>query len=131
MEILTSEKQHPKEEWLNSVITGKAIARIRNYLREHKRIAAEEGKEILKKRFSKEKITFNDDNVQKLVKFFKIQSALDLYYNIQKGLISQDKLEIESILNFKPNVNKLTKTSKTKEKPNATSSKNEIIVPQL
>jgi GTP diphosphokinase / guanosine-3',5'-bis(diphosphate) 3'-diphosphatase len=128
VEILTSEKQHPKEEWLNSVITGKAIARIRNYLREHKRIAAEEGKEILKKRFSKEKITFNDDNVQKLVKFFKIQSALDLYYNIQKGLISQDKLEIESILNFKPNVNKLTKTSKTKEKPNATSSKNEIIV---
>lgn len=128
VEILTSEKQHPKEEWLNSVITGKAIARIRNYLREHKRIAAEEGKEILKKRFSKEKITFNDDNVQKLVKFFKIQSALDLYYNIQKGLISHDKLEIENILNFKPNVNKLTKTSKTKEKPNATSSKNEIIV---
>lgn len=128
VEILTSEKQHPKEEWLNSVITGKAIARIRNYLREHKRIAAEEGKEILKKRFSKEKITFNDDNVQKLVKFFKIQSALDLYYNIQKGLISHDKLEIENILNFKPNVNKLTKTSKTKEKPNATGSKNEIIV---
>lgn len=128
VEILTSEKQHPKEEWLNSVITGKAIARIRNYLREHKRIAAEEGKEILKKRFSKEKITFNDDNIQKLVKFFKIQSALDLYYNIQKGLISQDKLEIENILNFKPNVNKLTKTSKTKEKPNATGSKNEIIV---
>lgn len=128
VEILTSEKQHPKEEWLNSVITGKAIARIRNYLREHKRIAAEEGKEILKKRFSKEKITFNDDNVQKLVKFFKIQSALDLYYNIQKGLISHDKLEIENILNFKPNVNKLVKTSKTKEKPNATGSKNEIIV---
>lgn len=128
VEILTSEKQHPKEEWLNSVITGKAIARIRNYLREHKRIAAEEGKEILKKRFSKEKITFNDDNIQKLVKFFKIQSALDLYYNIQKGLISQDKLDIESILNFKPNTNKTNKVQKAKEKPNSANSKNEIIV---
>jgi GTP diphosphokinase / guanosine-3',5'-bis(diphosphate) 3'-diphosphatase len=128
VEILTSEKQHPKEEWLNSVVTGKAIARIRNYLREHKRIAAEEGKEILKKKFSKEKITFNDDNVQKIVKFFKIQSQLDLYYNIQKGLISQDKLDIENILNFKPNVNKLAKPSKTKEKASATGSKNEIIV---
>jgi GTP pyrophosphokinase len=128
VEILTSEKQHPKEEWLNSVVTGKAIARIRNYLREHKRIAAEEGKEILKKKFSKEKITFNDDNVQKIVKFFKIQSQLDLYYNIQKGLISQDKLDIENILNFKPNVNKLVKPSKAKEKASATGSKNEIIV---
>ncbi len=128
VEILTSEKQHPKEEWLNSVVTGKAIARIRNYLREHKRIAAEEGKEILKKRFSKEKITFNDDNVQKIVKFFKIQSQLDLYYNIQKGLISQDKLDIDSILNFKPNVNKLVKPSKAKEKASASGSKNEIIV---
>jgi len=128
VEILTSEKQHPKEEWLNSVVTGKAIARIRNYLREHKRIAADEGKEILKKRFSKEKITFNDDNVQKLVKFFKIQSALDLYYNIQKGLISQDKLDIDSILNFKPNTNKLNKTSKVKEKQSNTNNKNEIIV---
>ena len=128
VEILTSEKQHPKEEWLNSVVTGKAIARIRNYLREHKRIAAEEGKEILKKKFSKEKITFNDDNVQKIVKFFKIQSQLDLYYNIQKGLISHDKLDIENILNFKPNVNKLVKPSKAKEKASATASKNEIIV---
>jgi len=128
VEILTSEKQHPKEEWLNSVVTGKAIARIRNYLREHKRIAAEEGKEILKKKFSKEKITFNDDNVQKIVKFFKIQSQLDLYYNIQKGLISHDKLDIENILNFKPNVNKLVKPSKAKEKASATGSKNEIIV---
>jgi GTP pyrophosphokinase len=128
VEILTSEKQHPKEEWLNSVVTGKAIARIRNYLREHKRIAAEEGKEILKKKFSKEKITFNDDNVQKIVKFFKIQSQLDLYYNIQKGLISHDKLDIENILNFKPNVNKLSKPSKAKEKASASGSKNEIIV---
>ena len=128
VEILTSEKQHPKEEWLNSVVTGKAIARIRNYLREHKRIAAEEGKEILKKKFSKEKITFNDDNVQKIVKSFKIQSQLDLYYNIQKGLISQDKLDIENILNFKPNVNKLVKPSKAKDKASATGSKNEIIV---
>jgi GTP pyrophosphokinase len=128
VEILTSEKQHPKEEWLNYVVTGKAIARIRNYLREHKRIAAEEGKEILKKKFSKEKITFNDDNVQKIVKFFKIQSQLDLYYNIQKGLISQDKLDIENILNFKPNVNKLVKPNKAKEKASATASKNEIIV---
>jgi GTP diphosphokinase / guanosine-3',5'-bis(diphosphate) 3'-diphosphatase len=128
VEILTSEKQHPKEEWLNSVVTGKAIARIRNFLREHKRIAAEEGKEILKKRFSKEKITFNDDNVQKIVKFFKIQSQLDLYFNIQKGLISQDKLDIDSILNFKPNVNKLVKPIKVKEKASASGSKNEIIV---
>ena len=75
VEILTSEKQHPREEWLNFVVTGKAIARVRNFLRESKREAAELGKEQLKKRFHKEKLDFNDDNIQKLVRFFKVRTV--------------------------------------------------------
>ena len=101
VEILTSEKQHPREEWLNFVITGKAIARVRNYLRESKREQAEKGKEMLKKRFHKEKVEFTDDNVMKLVRYFKMQSQLDLYYSIQKELIPQEKLTIANIINKK------------------------------
>lgn len=101
VEILTSEKQHPREEWLQIVISGKAIARIRNFLRESKRESAEKGKELLKKKFGKEKVDFNEDNIHKLVRYFKVQSALDLYYSIQKELIPADKLQISNIINKK------------------------------
>ncbi|MEN9345472.1 MAG: hypothetical protein RLZZ60_941 [Bacteroidota bacterium] len=125
VEILTSEKQHPREEWLNFVLTGKAIARIRNYLRESKREAAEHGKEQLKKRFSKEKIDFNDDNIQKLVRFFKVRSALDLFYSINKELIPNEKLNLVEILTKKQAV---PKAQTAKAKPTDANKKNEIIV---
>lgn len=128
VEILTSEKQHPREEWLQIVISGKAIARIRNYLRESKRETAEKGKELLKKRFAKEKVDFNEDNIQKLVRYFKVQSALDLFYSVQKELITSDKLQISNIINNKvaPQVKSIeTSTNLPKTSNNK---KGEIIV---
>lgn len=127
VEILTSEKQHPREEWLQIVITGKAIARIRNFLRESKREAAEKGKEMLKKRFGKEKVDFNEDNVQKLVKYFKVQSALDLYYSVAKELIASDKLEINNIINKKPGTLP-PKPAAVSSKSESSAKKNEIVV---
>jgi GTP diphosphokinase / guanosine-3',5'-bis(diphosphate) 3'-diphosphatase len=125
VEILTSEKQHPREEWLNIVITGKAIARIRNFLRESKRELAEIGKEHLKKKFHKEKIEFNEDNIHKIVRHFKVTSALDLFYSIQKELIPNDKLRIYDIINNKTPAHKTTQKELVKDSSNK---KNEIIV---
>ena len=101
VEILTSDKQHPKEEWLNYVISGKAIGRIRNYLREEKRELADQGMEILKKRFNKEKIEFSEDNINKIATHFKTNSILDLHYSIAKNLIPLEKLTIFDIVNKK------------------------------
>ena len=126
VEILTSEKQHPRDEWLQYVITGKAIARIRNYLRESKREAADKGKELLKKRFHKEKIEFVEDNIQKLVRYFKVQSSLDLFYSVAKELISADKLQISNILNKK--IATTAAPIKVVTAPNTSNKKNEIVV---
>lgn len=101
VEILTSEKQSPKDEWLQFVVTGKAIARIRNALKEEKRVIAEQGKEMLRKRFQKEKIEFTEDNINKVVNYLKVQSVLDLCYAIAKNLIPQEKLVIHDIVNKK------------------------------
>ncbi|MDP2176379.1 MAG: RelA/SpoT family protein [Bacteroidota bacterium] len=127
VEILTSEKQYPKEEWLNYLVTGKAIARVRNYLRESKREAADLGKAILKKKFGKDKVVFNDDNIQKVLRYFKVNSPLDLFYSIQKGLISQDKLDIHFIVNNK--IKTITKSdSLVKQNSTNKTNKKEIIV---
>src|SRR5699024_3494531 len=47
VEILTSNKQKPKEDWLNIVVTAKAKSKIKSSLKEEKRRIAEDGKEIL------------------------------------------------------------------------------------
>ncbi len=110
VEILTSDKQHPKDEWLQFVITGKAIARIRNALREEKRVVAEHGRELLKKKFHKEKVEFTEDNINKVKTFLKVTSVLDLCYAVAKNLIPQEKLTIFDIIN-----NKVVTESKPKK----------------
>src|ERR1700712_1288462 len=44
IEIITSNKQKPSEDWLNMVVTAKARNKIKDALREEKRRIAEEGK---------------------------------------------------------------------------------------
>jgi GTP diphosphokinase / guanosine-3',5'-bis(diphosphate) 3'-diphosphatase len=44
VEILTSSKQNPKEDWLGFVVTAKAKSKIKGSLKEQKRILAETGK---------------------------------------------------------------------------------------
>ena len=44
IEIITSGKQKPSEDWLNIVVTAKAKSKIKDALREEKRKIAEDGK---------------------------------------------------------------------------------------
>src|SRR6187401_3079588 len=49
IEIITSAKQKPNQEWLNLVVTSKAKQKIKDTLKEEKRKVAEDGKYILQK----------------------------------------------------------------------------------
>ncbi|MFM2286234.1 MAG: hypothetical protein RLZZ543_1731, partial [Bacteroidota bacterium] len=46
IEILSSSKQKPKEDWLNFVVTAKARSKIKSALKEEKRKVADEGKDV-------------------------------------------------------------------------------------
>lgn len=106
VEIITSSKQSPKEDWLNFVVTAKAKAKIKSALKEEKRKVAEDGKEILERKLKSLKITYNSDNIQKLSYFFKLQSTQDLFYNVAKGLIDMKDLReyvaSEKMVEIKP-----------------------------
>jgi GTP pyrophosphokinase len=93
VEIITSNKQSPKEDWLNFVVTAKAKARIKSSLKEEKRRIAEEGKEILERKLKSLKITYNTDNINKLTFFFKHPAPIDLFYNVAKGNIDLHALK--------------------------------------
>ena len=93
VEVITSSKQRPKEDWLKYVITGKAKAKIKSLLKEEKRIIAEKGKEILQKKFKHYKIDYNISNVNKLIPIYKVNSSLELFYRIAKENIDLAELE--------------------------------------
>ncbi len=106
VEVITSSKQTPKEDWLNFVVTAKAKAKIKSSLKEEKRKIAEDGKEILERKLKSLKITYNTENIQKLSYFFKLVSTQDLFYNVAKGLIDMKDLKdyqaSEKVIENKP-----------------------------
>jgi GTP pyrophosphokinase len=92
----TANHQRPKLDWLDFVVTSKAKTRIKASLNEDVKKEAENGKEILLRKIKNWKIEYNDDSIRKLLKFYKLKLAQDLYYNISIGKI--DTLEIKDIL---------------------------------
>jgi GTP pyrophosphokinase len=95
VEIITSKIQKPKMDWLNFVVTTKAKNRIKRALKEEQFLEAEKGNEILRRKFRNWKITFNDENIDRLIKKFKLSSAIDLY-----GLIYNEKVDLLEIKRF-------------------------------
>ncbi|MGV8879221.1 MAG: RelA/SpoT family protein [Sphingobacteriaceae bacterium] len=93
VEIITSNKQTPKEDWLNFVVTAKAKSKIKSALKEEKRKVAEDGKEILERKLKSLKVTYNSDNIHKITYYFKLQATQDLFYNVAKGMIDLKDLK--------------------------------------
>jgi GTP pyrophosphokinase len=105
VEILTSKIQKPKTDWLSFVVTSKAKNKIKNFLREELQKSAEQGKEILLRRLRNWKLEFNDQNLKKLLKFYKLKTVTDLY-----AAIAEEKFDVSTIkdlLNEKPEVTKI------------------------
>ncbi len=106
VEIITSGKQSPKEDWLNFVVTAKAKSKIKSALKEEKRKIAEEGKEILERKMKSIKLSYTSDNLYKLSYFFKLQTTQDLFYKVALGQIDlkdlREYVASEKIIEHKP-----------------------------
>lgn len=93
VEIITSSKQTPKEDWLNIVVTAKAKSKIKSSLKEEKRKIAEGGKELLERKLKSLKITYNTDNLNKISYFFKLPSTQELFIAVAQGKIELKHLK--------------------------------------
>jgi GTP diphosphokinase / guanosine-3',5'-bis(diphosphate) 3'-diphosphatase len=82
IEIFTSKNQKPKSDWLDFVVTSKAISKIKLSLKEELMAQAEQGREILQRRLRNWKIAFNDQAISILLKELKLKTAIDLYHGI-------------------------------------------------
>lgn len=100
VEILTSSKQKPNDDWLRFVVTSKAKSKIKEELKESKKIVAEEGREILLRKLRKFKLDPSYDLYERLRVFLNLPSQLDLFYNIGTGKVTAK--DLKGFKDFKP-----------------------------
>jgi GTP pyrophosphokinase len=93
VELITSSKQKPSEDWLSFVITAKAKSRIKYYLKEEKRKIAEDGKAMLHRKMDHMGAAISQHNLNELCVFYKKNSPLDLYYAVAVGSIDLKELK--------------------------------------
>ncbi|PJJ48144.1 RelA/SpoT family protein [Hymenobacter chitinivorans] len=96
VEILTSQKQRPTEEWLQYVITSKARGKIKEWLRDDKKVKAEDGRFIVEKRLELLGVENTQDNLNRMLAHFNVYNPQDFYYRIAIGQL--DGREIKESL---------------------------------
>jgi GTP pyrophosphokinase len=109
VEIITSTKQKPKSEWLKMVVTTKAKSKIKDSLKEEKRTIAEEGKNILQRKLDGFGVPMNQANVEEITNFYKLNSSLDLFYDIAVKKTDLRELKDFQVLGDKISAPKIVK----------------------
>ncbi|OPX34620.1 hypothetical protein B1H10_03255 [candidate division KSB1 bacterium 4484_188] len=93
VEIITSQNQHPCQDWLTFVKTSKARHHIRRYLREVQFThSVKLGDEILNKYFRKYHIKLNEEKLLELTRKLHFENIENLKAAIGRGEISLEKL---------------------------------------
>ncbi|MFZ1687119.1 MAG: bifunctional (p)ppGpp synthetase/guanosine-3',5'-bis(diphosphate) 3'-pyrophosphohydrolase [Flavobacteriales bacterium] len=93
IEIITSKKQQPKEDWLNYVVTAKARSRIKQNLREQKKKMAGVGRESVEEHMREWGVKPDEKNIAALVAHYRATSENDLYWHVARGRYDLDKLQ--------------------------------------
>src|SRR3954466_8283056 len=96
IEIITSNKQKPTEDWLNFVVTAKAKSKIKDSLKEEKKAVAEEGKYTVQRKLEGLGVAVNAHNIDELVAFYKLAAPLELYYQV-----SIKNIDLKELKEFK------------------------------
>ena len=93
VEIITSENQKPKYEWINFCTTAKAKTCIREAFKEYRRQTIENGERLVNEELSKVKLSVNARIIQKMLAHYHIDNKEDLFYSIGSGATSIEGLE--------------------------------------
>jgi GTP pyrophosphokinase len=93
VEIITSKAQTPSPTWERFVVTGKARARIRRFIRAQQRAQyLNLGKEILTKAFRHEHQELSEKALEAVAKNFSVTTVEDLYAAVGEGLVTKGEV---------------------------------------
>lgn len=126
--IITSTKQKPSEDWINKVVTSKAKSSIKSSLIRQRKNLSTQGKDLIKRKFKKLKLEF-DENISKVASYFHYKSVIEFYYDIAKGIFNLKKIReyLNSIEKLKIKEDKLIVKDESKKIINKKTSSNLIL----
>jgi len=93
VEVVTSEKQRPREDWLRFVATSRAKSKIKAALKEDKKKISIIGKEIAERKLKHLKLKLTNQTETELIKYFNTGSSVDLYFKFGTGAISNTEIK--------------------------------------
>lgn len=92
IEIISSQNQKPKSDWLDFVVTSKAKSKIKGILNSEKNQYAEEGREIMQRKLRHAKIPFNEKEIHKIQKFLGYANSQELFLAFKDGKVDANAL---------------------------------------
>ncbi len=93
VEIKTSKTQHPSPTWERFVVTGKARASIRRFIRQQKRQQfLDLGKTLTQKALRHEHLEFNEKYLEMAIESFGVKTIDDVYAYLGEGLKTTNEL---------------------------------------
>jgi len=93
VEILTSQKQLPKRDWLNIAVTPKARAKIRQSLTEQEMQVSTFAKEALERKFKNKKIEPEESVMMRLIKRMGYKHVTEFY-----KAIAEERLDVNTVI---------------------------------
>lgn len=87
VEIMTSNTQTPKQDWLNIVTTSKARTKIRQALKEMAAGQHDFAKETLERKFKNRKIEYDEPTMMRLIKRMGYKNVTEFYQQIADGVL--------------------------------------------
>ncbi len=93
IEVITSPKQKPSEDWLRFVMTTKAKARIKDYIKEENRRYVTDGRDLVEHRLKLMHLELTLEVTNQLRAYFNAKDSTDLFYRFGKSYLQVDELK--------------------------------------
>lgn len=131
VEVLTSQSQSPKPEWLDFLASAKAKTRLRKELRREQQPQVEEGRKIFDKFLADNSITLNNDVMTKILGTYHVQTREELFLRLGSGEASiDDYLNVNTSSSAKSLISRLFKLGfSTGKSTRGSRSKSRALVP--
>ena len=92
VQILTSRKTLPSEEWISIVQTARARETLKDYFRDQRKGYREEGEKVLAGILKKLKIRNSLAALGQMKSYFDLSSEVDLFYQVATGRIGEQEV---------------------------------------
>ena len=134
VEILTSKKQTPQQEWLTYVTTAHARSKLQNYFKKEEKNLMSDGQQKVDNVMTASNIAQSNENMQVILNFYNLSQRSDLYLQVGQGSINAEDIPLilkpksQSVFSkiLKPFVSSSGEKKEKNEKKQKTEEKTEI-----